>query len=63
MMMAHLILVTGGARSGKSSFALELALRGYSNRTFIATAIACDQEMKERILRHQRERGGAFLTV
>jgi adenosylcobinamide kinase/adenosylcobinamide-phosphate guanylyltransferase len=61
--MAEVTLITGGARSGKSSFALELALKGYSQRTFIATAVAVDQEMKERIALHQRQRGDAFRNV
>jgi adenosylcobinamide kinase/adenosylcobinamide-phosphate guanylyltransferase len=61
--MAEVTLITGGARSGKSSFALELALKGYSQRTFIATALPCDEEMKERILRHQKERGDTFDTI
>jgi adenosylcobinamide kinase/adenosylcobinamide-phosphate guanylyltransferase len=55
-------LVTGGAKSGKSSHALELS-EGYSKRVFIATAEAFDDEMRERIRRHQAERGSTFETV
>lgn len=61
--MANLILITGGARSGKSSFALELAGRKYSRRVFIATAVAFDEEMKKRILQHQKERQALFHTI
>ncbi len=61
--MAEVTLITGGARSGKSSFALELALKGYSQRTFIATAVAVDEEMKERIASHRRQRGNAFRNM
>jgi adenosylcobinamide kinase/adenosylcobinamide-phosphate guanylyltransferase len=61
--MAEITLITGGARSGKSSFALELALKGYSQRSFIATALAVDEEMKERIAFHQKQRGNAFQNV
>jgi adenosylcobinamide kinase/adenosylcobinamide-phosphate guanylyltransferase len=61
--MAEVTLITGGARSGKSSFALGLALKGYSRRTFIATAVALDEEMKERILCHQKERADTFYTI
>jgi adenosylcobinamide kinase/adenosylcobinamide-phosphate guanylyltransferase len=61
--MAKVTLITGGARSGKSAFALELARRGYSRRALIATAVALDEEMKERILRHQKERGDTFQTI
>jgi adenosylcobinamide kinase/adenosylcobinamide-phosphate guanylyltransferase len=61
--MAELTLITGGARSGKSAFALELARRGYSRRALIATAVPLDEEMKERIFRHQNERGDTFHTI
>ncbi|MBI1953157.1 MAG: bifunctional adenosylcobinamide kinase/adenosylcobinamide-phosphate guanylyltransferase [Candidatus Omnitrophica bacterium] len=56
-----LILVTGGARSGKSAFALGLADRGaFKRRLFVATAVACDGEMRSRIARHRRQRNGAW---
>lgn len=54
-------LVTGGARSGKSQHALELAGR-FAHRAFIATAEPFDPEMRERIARHRRERDG-FATL
>ena len=60
--MPQVILVTGGARSGKSRYAMELALE-YEKRVFIATAQVTDGEMKERIERHRRERGDLFATV
>ncbi len=60
--MPQVILVTGGARSGKSRYAMELALE-YEKRVFIATAQVTDGEMKERIERHRRERGDLFVTV
>ena len=61
--MSKITLITGGARSGKSSFALSLGLQHYSRRTFIATAVPLDQEMKDRISRHRAERGGQFQTI
>jgi len=61
--MNRVTLVTGGARSGKSAHALSLALRREGKRAFIATAEAFDDEMRERIETHRRERGGAFLTA
>jgi len=61
--MPSITLITGGARSGKSSFALSLGLRNYSKRGFIATAVAFDREMKERISRHREERGDQFHTI
>lgn len=56
--MARLILVTGGARSGKSDFALQLAQSLPAPRCFIATCPVVDSEMDERIARHREEREG-----
>ena len=56
-------LVGGGARSGKSAFALRLAQSRGTRRIFVATAIAFDDEMRERIARHVDERRGAFETI
>jgi adenosylcobinamide kinase/adenosylcobinamide-phosphate guanylyltransferase len=60
--MAEVILITGGARSGKSAHALALT-EGFARRVFIATAEAFDGEMRERIARHQAERGAAWDTI
>ncbi|MEC9486918.1 MAG: bifunctional adenosylcobinamide kinase/adenosylcobinamide-phosphate guanylyltransferase [Prosthecochloris sp.] len=60
--MNDVIYISGGARSGKSSFALERALR-YPSRAFLATAEPFDEEMVERIDKHRRERGDGFLTL
>lgn len=60
--MSRVVLITGGARSGKSGHALELA-RGYQSKAFIATALAGDEEMRERIARHRAEREASFTTV
>jgi adenosylcobinamide kinase/adenosylcobinamide-phosphate guanylyltransferase len=50
-------LVTGGARGGKSRYAVELAGRiGGKDVTFVATANASDEEMARRITRHREER-------
>lgn len=59
---ARIALVGGGVRSGKSAFAIRLAEQLGTRRTFIATAIASDGEMRERISRHRRERGDRFAT-
>ncbi|MEM7329177.1 MAG: bifunctional adenosylcobinamide kinase/adenosylcobinamide-phosphate guanylyltransferase [Pseudomonadota bacterium] len=55
--MAESYLILGGARSGKSRRALALAESIGSERAYIATAEALDDEMKARIAQHQRERG------
>ncbi len=57
------ILITGGVRSGKSRYAVNLALGYPAPRVFLATAEAFDQGMKERIAKHQEERRENFLTV
>ena len=60
--MKRIILVTGGSRSGKSKHALELAAP-YSQKIFIATAEATDDEMRARIELHRRERDRSFRTL
>lgn len=63
MAMRELVLVGGGARSGKSTFALALARRLGQRRVLVATAEARDEEMARRIAQHQRQRGENFRTV
>jgi adenosylcobinamide kinase/adenosylcobinamide-phosphate guanylyltransferase len=60
---AGLVLIGGGARSGKSAFALAYARRLGARRCFIATAQAFDAEMRARIDRHRDERGADFETI
>ena len=50
------VLVTGGARSGKSSFAEKLCMKRSESGTYVATAQAYDEEMRERIRIHQDRR-------
>lgn len=57
------ILIGGGARSGKSRLALEKARRIPGSRAFVATAEALDEEMAVRIERHRRERSAEFSTI
>lgn len=62
-----LTLVLGGARSGKSHYA-QRAAQGWAQAravapTFIATATADDEEMADRIARHQSDRGGLWRTL
>jgi adenosylcobinamide kinase/adenosylcobinamide-phosphate guanylyltransferase len=57
------ILVGGGARSGKSRFALTLARKLGNRRLFVATGQARDAEMAERIRRHKESRGADFSSL
>ncbi|MDX2073266.1 MAG: bifunctional adenosylcobinamide kinase/adenosylcobinamide-phosphate guanylyltransferase [Alphaproteobacteria bacterium] len=52
-------LVLGGARSGKSRYAEELAAQGGKPKLYIATSERLDAEMSERIARHQQDRAAA----
>ncbi|MDX5392879.1 MAG: bifunctional adenosylcobinamide kinase/adenosylcobinamide-phosphate guanylyltransferase [Caulobacteraceae bacterium] len=58
-----LTLVVGGARSGKSAFAEGLLTGSGRPRRYIATAQAWDDEMRDRIARHQADRGAHWTTV
>lgn len=57
------ILVGGGARSGKSRYALQKALAIEGRRAFVATAEPLDDEMALRIARHKADRGAEFETI
>jgi adenosyl cobinamide kinase/adenosyl cobinamide phosphate guanylyltransferase len=58
-----LVVLLGGARSGKSALAVRLAAERGAPVTFVATAQAGDQEMAERIRRHRRERPAEWSTI
>ncbi len=60
--MKKIILITGGCRSGKSSYALAQIAK-YDKKVFIATAEALDAEMEDRITKHRKERGKSFQTI
>ncbi|MBP5514788.1 MAG: bifunctional adenosylcobinamide kinase/adenosylcobinamide-phosphate guanylyltransferase [Bacteroidaceae bacterium] len=54
--MKRIILITGGERSGKSTFAEQMALGMSLNPIYIATAHPWDDEFRQRIRRHQERR-------
>ena len=58
-----LVTLLGGARSGKSRLALELASSAGAEVSFVATAEALDEEMAERIAAHRAERPSGWVTV
>ncbi len=58
----RIVFITGGARSGKSSYALDLANTA-QKKAFIATAQPIDSEMRTRIEKHREERGDSFHTI
>ena len=60
--MGRIILVTGGARSGKSGHAERLAAAKGGAIAYIATARALDSEMEDRIARHQAQRPPTWQT-
>ena len=60
--MTRIILVTGGARSGKSRIAEERTLAFGRPASYIATAQAFDSEMEKRIATHQDRRGAEWVT-
>jgi len=62
-MTKRIVFVTGGARSGKSSFALIAAAKIRGRRAFVATATALDAEMLARIEKHRLDRGGEWETI
>jgi adenosylcobinamide kinase / adenosylcobinamide-phosphate guanylyltransferase len=58
-----LLFVTGGARSGKSSFAEHLARESGAPVVYLATMEAGDDELRDRIARHRDRRPDAWTTV
>ena len=62
--MKRIVLITGGARSGKSDYAIGVVDTGsYRNRYFIATAEPLDEEMRERIEKHRNQRSQEWTTL
>ena len=62
-MSKEIILITGGARSGKSQYAEHRAVEMGGRRLYVATAEAKDEEMAQRIAEHRKRRGNQWHTI
>ena len=62
VLSSNIILVTGGSRSGKSSYG-EALYSGMDDVLYIATAIITDEEMQERVRHHQKSRNQKWTTI
>jgi len=60
--MSKIIFILGGARSGKSNYAIKLAKKSGEKVTFIATCLPLDSEMKQRIKLHKKGRPSQWQT-
>lgn len=63
MRYPKLSLILGGAASGKSSFAEKLVIQTEMPRSYLATAQAFDDDMREKIQLHQKDRGPDWATT
>lgn len=61
--MSYIHLITGGERSGKSTYAESEALRLSDSPIYLATARVWDEEFRQRILRHQERRGPEWTNI
>lgn len=61
--MKQVILITGGQRSGKSSYAEKLALSLSPNPVYIATSRIWDEEFRQRVIKHQERRGPEWTNI
>ncbi len=61
--MAQITFITGGARSGKSSFAQQMSEAASVNPVYLATARIWDEDFRLRIERHQNDRGSHWVNM
>ena len=61
--MKKIIMITGGARSGKSSYAEQLALSLSPTPVYLATARVWDEEFRQRVQKHQERRGPEWTNI
>lgn len=62
-MNKKITLITGGERSGKSGFAQKMALAESSRPVYLATSRIWDEEFRQRVLRHQADRGPEWTNL
>ncbi len=62
-MTNEIILITGGARSGKSQYAEQRVREKGGRSIYVATAEANDEEMAQRIAEHRKRRGNQWRTI
>lgn len=61
--MAHITFITGGQRSGKSSYAQKLAEEQSTSPIYLATSRIWDEDFRQRVERHQSDRGEQWTTI
>lgn len=61
--MSEITFITGGTRSGKSSFAQRLAEEKSANPVYLATARIWDDDFKNRVIRHKTDRNESWQTI
>ena len=63
LQQAQFVLITGGARSGKSTLAERMAAESGKSVAMVATAVASDDDMRARIARHKAQRFPSWQTI
>jgi len=61
--MGRIIVITGGQRSGKSGYAQRLALSLAERPVYLATSRIWDDEFRQRVVRHQQDRGKEWINI
>jgi len=61
--MGKIIFITGGQRSGKSSYAMQKALELSENPVYLATARIWDDDFKKRVQKHQTDRSNNWINI
>jgi adenosylcobinamide kinase/adenosylcobinamide-phosphate guanylyltransferase len=61
--MAKVIFITGGQRSGKSSYAMQKAMELSANPVYLATSRIWDQDFSKRVARHKKDRSEQWILL